>query len=240
MPLIEKIAATWVLMVAHPLYIPFAFLFSGLSNVLIAIPSLVGLYRWAGRKKALLIFFVLSAFALLFEGQAVITGWPYTSFLYTDLSGFKLFNLVPWTLPFSWVPLLLGSAFLSFRMVQKKWQRVVVIALILTAIDLAFDPLATKFGLWVWQSPGQFYGVPWQNFLGWFISGIIGGGIFVYLTRQMQNPMPRTIALSAQVLLLCCLILNLLVGFWMPALIAVALLLLYYRHGRHQTSSQFQ
>ncbi len=216
-------------MQAHELYNPFAWFFAGVANIMLGLPSILALFAWLERRTAWRTLIALSLFALLFESQAILTGFPYSHFHYTALSGWLLFGLVPWTLPFSWVPLLLGSATVSYRLVSGRVSRIVVIAILLTAIDLAFDPLATRLGLWVWASPGGFYGVPWQNFFGWFISGLLGGALFAWLTRTATTLPSWRLTSSVQVFLLISGVVQIGLGMWLPAGLCLALLLLFWQ-----------
>ncbi len=46
------------------------------------------------------------------------------------------------------------------------------------AIDFFMDPIAVKLGNWQWLTGGAYFGVPWGNFVGWFIVTIIVTGVF--------------------------------------------------------------
>lgn len=46
----------------------------------------------------------------------------------------------------------------------------------LAACDLTLDPVAVSLGLWSWERPGPYFGVPWLNFAGWWAVGF-----FVFL-----------------------------------------------------------
>ena len=49
----------------------------------------------------------------------------------------------------------------------------VVTAVVLVSFDLLVDPIAVAWGAWKWKRRGMFFGIPWQNFLGWFAVGLI-------------------------------------------------------------------
>jgi putative membrane protein len=51
----------------------------------------------------------------------------------------------------------------------KGWQFVLISALAFTAWDLFLDPQMVLWGLWVWDQPGQYFGIPLVNYLGWFL-----------------------------------------------------------------------
>ena len=38
-----------------------------------------------------------------------------------------------------------------------------------TAWDLFLDPQMVAWNFWVWDQPGQYFGIPWVNFLGWLL-----------------------------------------------------------------------
>ena len=42
-------------------------------------------------------------------------------------------------------------------------------ALGVVACDLALDPIAVSLGLWVWERPGPYFGVPLMNCVGWWV-----------------------------------------------------------------------
>ena len=46
-------------------------------------------------------------------------------------------------------------------------------ALIVSASNLAADPVSVEGGLWVWIDGGPFFGVPYSNYIGWFFVGTI-------------------------------------------------------------------
>ena len=79
-----------------------------------ALPSFVvsvGEWGWRGLR----VWLLLGVYALLIETVAVKTGFPYGGFVYGADIGFKLFDAVPWTVPFAWIPLVLATLTLSRR-----------------------------------------------------------------------------------------------------------------------------
>ncbi|MFA5136069.1 MAG: carotenoid biosynthesis protein [Patescibacteria group bacterium] len=46
------------------------------------------------------------------------------------------------------------------------------------AIDFFMDPISVKSGSWIWLDGGLYFGVPWGNFLGWFVVTVIVSSIF--------------------------------------------------------------
>jgi uncharacterized membrane protein len=44
-------------------------------------------------------------------------------------------------------------------------------------LDATLDPGAVSQKFWTYRYPGAYYGVPWSNFVGWILSGIVGAAI---------------------------------------------------------------
>ena len=51
--------------------------------------------------------------------------------------------------------------------------------------DLTVDPISSTLqGLWVWTTPGAYFGVPISNFFGWFLVVYLFFQIFaLYISR---------------------------------------------------------
>ena len=110
---------------------------------------------------------VLAVLAIVIETTAILTSFPYGHFDYSDLLGFKLFGVTPWTVAFAWSPLVIGAHAVAARYFDSFWLRVPVIAILLTAFDLVLDPGAVRLGFWRYAESEGFYGVPLSNFAGW-------------------------------------------------------------------------
>jgi len=46
----------------------------------------------------------------------------------------------------------------------------VLSGLAFTAWDLYLDPQMAARDLWVWHTPGGYFGIPWSNYFGWWLS----------------------------------------------------------------------
>lgn len=56
-----------------------------------------------------------------------------------------------------------------------------IAALALVSFDFIIDPVAISNGTWTWKRPGIFFGVPWGNFRGWFLIGLLTSLLFLDL-----------------------------------------------------------
>jgi len=185
-------------------------MFSGvlvIVSIVVAIPALYSFYRWTGWKNTLIIFLILSGFVLFIEGFGIITGIPYGQFYYSSLTGFKLFGLVPWTLPFAFIPLLFGIMAVVTQYVQRPWKIILLSGFLLVVVDLVLDPIFVHLGVWIWITPGIYYGVPLSNYIGWFFTGLISAAILLVLLRWRIGP-------SCQFPIFVAISLILILGFW--------------------------
>lgn len=165
---------------------------SNLFIVIMALPAFIGIIKLQGIKRGLAVVFSLMLFALIFEGQAIYSGFPYSEFNYTDKIAGKIFGIVPWTIGFAWAPLLIGSAIVvtNFKKLSNL-KFILITAILLVLVDLVLDPGATKSGLWVWKNTNGFYGVPLMNFFGWFMSGILGSCLYLLLVKNPRNKISK-------------------------------------------------
>ncbi len=151
---------------------------SGINVVLFAAPCFWAAVYWLGRRDAVLLFVLVGVLALVIETSAIITGFPYGHFGYSDLLGYRLFGYTPWTVFLAWTPLVLAAYAIAARLAVSDWlwvARIVLVAVLLVIFDLVLDPGAVKIGFWRYEGGGYYYGVPFSNFIGWLFSGAIAG-----------------------------------------------------------------
>ncbi len=160
--------------------------------VLSAIPMTIGCIKWLGKQRALYLLAILSAYAFLIETIALRTGFPYGHFTYSNALGTLIFGITPWTVPLGWVPLLIATWVLAWRFMPLIEMRILLTTFFLVGIDLILDPAAVSLGFWKYAHPGFWGGVPYTNFLGWMLSGIIGCLILQTLTKSEAEPDART------------------------------------------------
>ena len=130
-----------------------------------------------GWGRALLLLGLTFAVSLFFESVGVATGWIYGPYHYTDKLGYKFLGLVPLIIPVAWFMLSYPSFIIASRLIPRwkslwVWRLSVaaVGAVIMTAWDLAMDPMMVAGEHWVWDVPGAYFGIPLQNFWGWWLT----------------------------------------------------------------------
>lgn len=148
-----------------------------LTLVFLAISSgfvYYGLFKTISTKKAILVILGLTVLSLVIEYGGLVSGFPYGEFSYTNLAGPKIFGVLPISVGLAWPPLVIGSYFLFQKESYSQLQQFFYPVLFLVSLDLIIDPAAIRFGLWIWENGGSYFGVPIQNYFGWLLSGIAG------------------------------------------------------------------
>ncbi len=166
---------------------------SGINVILFAVPAFWAVMRWLGVRDAILLLVVLGFLALVIETCAIMTGFPYGHFGYSDLLGYRVFGYVPWTVFLAWTPLVLAAYAIASRLAggSRLWPvRIALVAVTLVLFDLVLDPGAVKLGFWHYAAGGGFYGVPLTNFAGWIFSGAIAAFVIEIFTRFRKPLLP--------------------------------------------------
>ncbi|MEB3160663.1 MAG: carotenoid biosynthesis protein [Synechocystis sp.] len=128
------------------------------------------------------------------------TGFPFGYYRYLSGLGYKIAGLVPFTIPLSWFYLgfcayFLVRAGLRNSQLAQVWQELTAIAVgatLLMSWDFVLDPAMsqTTMPFWVWDVPGAFFGMPYQNFAGWFGTGFVFMTIATVIWRFKKVELP--------------------------------------------------
>ncbi len=137
----------------------------------------LGLWHWLG--------FMLPALGISLASELLgtSTGFPFGAYHYLSGLGYKISGLVPFTIPLSWFYLGFSSYLIARVGLNKlnisNWLKdlgaIVFGSLLLTSWDFVLDPAMsqTSVPFWQWDQPGEFFGMPYQNFIGWFGTGVV-------------------------------------------------------------------
>ncbi|MEM0272202.1 MAG: carotenoid biosynthesis protein [Thermoprotei archaeon] len=101
-----------------------------------------------------------TAIGFVFELVGVHTGFPFGEYYYTGTDLGPMVLGVPAFIPLLWATL----SYFSYSSVENPFLG----AWLMVLADITIDPLFSRFD-WHWVSPGQYFGVPLTNFLGWFL-----------------------------------------------------------------------
>jgi len=153
----------------------------GAAAVAIYAYRTLGLWQW--------LTFMIPAIVISLTSELLgtSTGFPFGHYGYLNGLGYKIGGLVPFTIPLSWfylglVSYLLARVGLEDRVAANRslsWWRhlgaIAIGAVLLTSWDFVLDPAMSQASVpfWLWEQPGAFFGMPYQNFAGWLGTGAV-------------------------------------------------------------------
>ena len=156
--------------------------------VLQAAAVLTTLHHAWGARQTLQAVALTLPLAWLVEFVGSKTGLPFGEYHYTELLRPQLGG-VPLLIPLAWLMMLPPAWAAAQRIVGagRNWRFVLCSAAAFTAWDFFLDPQMVGWGYWVWAQPGGYFGIPWVNFVGWFLSAALITGV-VYAARWAATP----------------------------------------------------
>ena len=171
----------WLQTPANQVVLRYAWQFSGPTYVVLgALAALAHAAGLFGGRRALGLFASAYAISLGSELLGTSTGVPFGSYSYTPLLGYLIGGKVPFPIPLSWFFMVYCSLAIIGRFVPARaglGARLLWAALggaVLTAWDVSLDPAMTAATAhWIWHERGPFYGMPYVNWFGWWLTGSV-------------------------------------------------------------------
>jgi len=136
-----------------------------------------GIMRY-GIKNMLIFFLITFAVSWIYENLSIVTSFPFGNYHYSDFLGFKLLYV-----PIIIMPAYFGTAYLSWTLssilIDEYKNKLsggniffvpFIASFIMVMWDIVFDPYAATIQqYWIWEDGGGFFGVPFSNYMGWFL-----------------------------------------------------------------------
>jgi uncharacterized membrane protein len=155
-----------------------------------------------GVRLTLAFFAITTVTSWIFEEIGVATGLVYGPYHYTATLGPWL-GSVPVLIPLAWFMLVYPS-YVVANLVVDGWPvgtpggrghlvRLAFFgALVMTAWDLIVDPILSgpTVSAWVWERAGPYYGVPFQNYLGWIVTAFT---VYLLYRSAERRSMPQPV-----------------------------------------------
>ena len=196
-----------------------------------AIAVAIHAYRTLGLRNWLSFMLPAVLISLSSELLGTSTGFPFGHYSYLSGLGYKIAGLVPFTIPLSWFYLGLSSYLLARAGLKRLfigspllWQvgAIGLGALLLTSWDFVLDPAMSQTAMpfWYWHQPGAFFGMPYQNFVGWLGTGMVFMTVTaLFWRKQAIELQPSQLGLPLVVYLgnfAFAMIMSMAAGFWIP------------------------
>ena len=191
----------------------------------------LGVWHWLS--------FMVPAIALSLGSELLgtSTGFPFGDYRYLSGLGYKIAGLVPFTIPLSWFYLGFSAYIIALAGLKKlnigNWLcelgAITFGSLCLTSWDFVLDPAMSQAPVpfWIWDTPGAFFGMPYQNFAGWMGTGMLFMTVATllwrvkpFITPNNDLKLPLAIYLANFVFAT---VLSLAAGFYIPVLLGIVL-----------------
>lgn len=130
------------------------------------------------------------------ESLSIATGFPFGHYHYTERLGPKLR-----TVPLLIMPAYFAMCYVSWNLAHivlnkfehradalQRFAVPVMAAFIMVMWDLSMDPSrATMSKAWIWHDGGSYFGVPFVNFIGWFLTVYLIFQILALVLQKQQS-----------------------------------------------------
>ena len=166
-------------------------------------------------------------------------GIPFGPYSYTPLLGAEWLGRVPVVIPLSWFTMAVAAYAVARRsitgiMVGSRIAVIAVASMLLLCWDLSLDPAMSHATIyWVWGAHGPYYGMPWSNLAGWYVTGLVLASLLMLLggDRWIMRLHPKWVTAFFAINLLLPMGMNVASGLWLSvgvtaiALVAVGVFL---------------
>ncbi|HVJ04922.1 MAG TPA: carotenoid biosynthesis protein [Candidatus Saccharimonadales bacterium] len=159
-------------------------------------------YGW----KHLLVFFAISTFfGMFYENLSITTGFPFGWYHYSDQLGPKFIH-APYILNIAYFQMLYLSWTMASILLEQyaaklrgayRWVLPIVASFVMVMWDVVIDPnMSTMLGHWIWHGGGAYFGVPFGNYLGWFLCVFSMYQTFGFYSAKINEEVSGSLALN--------------------------------------------
>lgn len=202
------------------------------GGILLALQGLsVALWLWARlHMRSLFVILFIMTVAGVVEYVGATQDIPFGAYDYTDTLGWRVAGVVPFVILFAWLLSTTATWLCAFLVLPTapSWQRAALAGVCIVLFDLQIEPVATIiFPYWVWHDTGPYYGVPWLNFVGWWLTGTGMAWACDRLLRYAVTAAPPPTALPIWHLCACMslfLVMNARAGHWIAVAVTIGTL----------------
>lgn len=167
------------------------------TAILFILAVLHGSERY-GKKNILIFFLITWLVSFFFENLSIATGFPFGFYHYSPTLGFLTVPLIIIFAYFSigYLAWMLSHVLTGQYTKKLEGKQIFIVpfvaAFLMVMWDLTVDPISSTLqGLWVWTTPGAYFGVPISNFFGWFLVVYLFFQIFAFYVYRYDNIEPK-------------------------------------------------
>ena len=153
--------------------------------------------RRYGWRRFLLFFGIVFVVSWSYESLSVLTGFPFGNYNYTDnfigpWIGLVPLMIMPAYFSMGYLSWTIATVLLDKRDAAVKGSEIVLLPLLASFVmvfwDLSMDPMNATIGqFWVWHDGGAYFGVPFVNFMGWFLCVFTFYFLFALVLRDRNS-----------------------------------------------------
>ena len=125
--------------------------------------------------------FLIFIIGMVSEILGVNYGFIFGEYVYLDNLGVKTLG-VPVLIGVNWIILTFITGSFSYSISKNKYLSVLIGAIFMVLLDLLMEPVAPLLGFWIFDLPT----VPLQNYVGWFLIGILTHIIFQFKISKKE------------------------------------------------------
>ncbi len=133
-------------------------------------------------ESSLLLFASGSLVGLIMEYVGINYGLPFGRYEYLKFEGAKVFG-VPIPIIFAW-GVYLYISYIAASYLYTGVARDLLTSLLMVILDMAVDPVMTDLEVWKWETTGPWFGIPTENFIGWFFTSYISLLLYRAIARD--------------------------------------------------------
>lgn len=185
------------------------------SVFLILAGAVAFLYAMAtfGKTKGIILSLLIGVTTFSVEGLSAHYDIFFGNYDYTDRFPPLLFG-VPIGIGFAWLVMIMAGHAITST-IKNKGIRIIIAALYVVALDLVLDPVAfVAKEYWIWSSDSSYYGIPWTNFMGWFVIAIVWQAILLQFKTKKQPELAKQITIVFWTIVILFTVLALVAGLY--------------------------
>ena len=153
---------------------------------------LYGMCLWKG--KFLLLFATILILTFIVELIGVNTGIVFGHYNYVDYTPHEILG-ISILIPLSWFIFTFVIYNVTTSYIKNNRLIILFSSLLLVCLDLIVDPVLVSIGFWEWEghkisnelSLSSWFGIPWSNYLGWFLVGLMVFSLMIILIKPVMK-----------------------------------------------------